>query len=441
MGDDAWVVHAGISVRFFLEIIAGVPVAQDAGAPAFKLVVPVPRDEIRVLAFSSLYPNPAMPRHGIFLQHRLAHLADQPGISLRVVAPVPWFPRSLSKVQRYAAFAKAPAQSKTRGILAIHPRYPVLPKIGTSVAAVLMAAAVARRLQRIRAEGFDFDIIDAYYLYPDGVAAAILGMLFDRPVVLTAFGSDVSLLPSNSVVRAQILWALRRANLKSAVCRALRERLGELGADAGQIEVILHGVDLELFRPPHDREILRRRLGFDRPTLVSVGHLISRKGNTFAIGALARLPEVQLVLAGTGPEEGALRRQAERIGVQHRVRFLGHVDQAALPELMGAADALVLCSDREGIANVLLEAMACGTPVAATAVWGTPEVVCVPEAGVLFRERSEDAVTAGIRALFAASPDRAMTRLWAENFTWRDTAMRHAAALRSAGRNIRRIAA
>lgn len=297
------------------------------------------------------------------------------------------------------------------------------------------------RHQRIREEGFDFDVIDAYYLYPDGVAAAILGALFDRPVVLTAFGCDVSLLPSTSTAPAQILWVLRRASLTTAVCRALRERLEQLEANAEQIGVILHGVDLELFRPPPDREFVRRRLGFDRPTLLSVGHLISRKGNTFAIGALAKLPEVQLVLAGTGPAEGALRRQAERIGVQHRVRFPGYVDQAALPELMGAADALVLCSDREGIANVLLEVMACGTPVAATAVWGTPEVVCVPEAGALFRDRSEAAVAAGIRALLAAPPDRAMTRRWAENFTWTDTATRHAAAIRSVCRNVRRTGA
>jgi len=412
-----------------------------AACPAVPQLASAQRDMIRVLAFSSLYPNAALPRHGIFLQHRLAYLAAEPGMSVRMLAPVPWFPRSLHKVRQYAAFAKAPAMSQARGIVALHPRYPVLPKIGTSVAAVLMAGAMVRTLLRIRAEGFDFDVIDAYYLYPDGVAAAVLGALFGRPIVLTAFGSDVSLLPSIAAAREQILWAVRRAEVTTAVCRALRDRLVELGADAGRIEVILHGVDLELFRPPEDREALRRRLGFDRPTLLSAGHLIPRKGNTFAIGALARVPDVQLVLAGTGPEEEVLRRQAERIGVHDRVRFLGHLDQSALRDLMAAADGLVLCSDREGIANVLLEAMACGTPVAATAIWGTPEVVCVPEAGVLFYDRTEEAVAAGIRALLAAPPDRAMTRRWAEKFTWTDTTQRHAAAIRSACRAVRHTAA
>jgi glycosyltransferase involved in cell wall biosynthesis len=421
--------------------MSGADLAEPAAWPAATRSGAPRRDTANVLAFSSLYPNAAMPRHGIFLQHRLAHLAAEPGMALRVVAPVPWFPRSLRAIGSYAHFAEAPLRSDARGIRAVHPRYPLIPKVGTSIAAVLMAAAMVQPLRRIRAEGFAFDVIDAYYLYPDGVAAAMLGALFNRPVVLTAFGSDVSLLPSIAAARAQILWALRRAAGGTAVCRALRDRLEQLGAEGRKIEIILHGVDLELFRPPADREALRRRLGFAGPTLLSAGHLIPRKGNSFAIGALAQVPGVTLVIAGTGPEDQALRDQAVRLGVQDRVRFLGHVDQAALPDLMGAADGLVLCSDREGIANVLMEAMACGTPVAATAIWGTPEVVCVPEAGVLIAERTEDAVVEGMRALLAAPPDRAMTRRWAEHFTWTDTARRHAAVIRSACLAVRRSAA
>jgi glycosyltransferase involved in cell wall biosynthesis len=127
-----------------------------------------------------------------------------------------------------------------------------------------------------------------------------------------------------------------------------------------------------------------------------------------------------------------LRGQAEARGVADRVRFLGHVDQTRLPELLGAADALILCSNREGIANVLMEAMACGTPVAATSIWGTPEVICCPEAGVLLRDRSRAAVAEAIRTLLVAPPDRTRTRAWAENFSWQDTAVHHAALLRAA---------
>jgi len=90
----------------------------------------------------------------------------------------------------------------------------------------------------------------------------------------------------------------------------------------------------------------------------------------------------------------------------------------------------VNCSDREGIANVLIEAMACGTPVAATAVWGSPEAVTTPAAGILLANRSAAALIDGIHAMQAAPRDRAATRRHAETFTWERTAAEHLKAIR-----------
>ena len=110
-----------------------------------------------------------------------------------------------------------------------------------------------------------------------------------------------------------------------------------------------------------------------------------------------------------------------RLGVDGRVRFLGQRRHDELPMVYSASDALVLASSNEGWANVLLEAMACGTPVVATDVGGSREVVDAPEAGVLVARRDAPAISAALRGLLAALPDRASTRRYAERFSWDDT--------------------
>ena len=385
---------------------------------------------MKILALSSLYPNEAQPRHGIFIEHRVGHLL-RPGDEVRVVAPVPWFPSSHAAFGRYADFARAPYVATRRGVAITHPRYPVVPRVGMTAAPWLMAAALYPHVARLR-RAFDFDVIDSYYLYPDGVAASLLARWFGRPFVLTALGSDVSEIARYCAPRAMILRAAAQATAVTTVCAALREELLALGAAADKVHVVEHGVDLALFRPPADRAALRARLGMTETTLLSVGHLIDRKGHDFAIRAVAGLPGVTLMIAGDGPREGELRSLAASLGVGDRVDFLGHVDQRSLPDLFGAADATLSCSDREGIANVLLESIACGTPLVATPVWGSPEVVRVPEAGRLTTARTDAAIAAGIAALLADPPDRAATRAYAERYDWRETGRQHRALLADA---------
>jgi glycosyltransferase involved in cell wall biosynthesis len=139
------------------------------------------------------------------------------------------------------------------------------------------------------------------------------------------------------------------------------------------------------------------------------------------IRALASLPEMDLVVIGDGPDRDALGALAREVGVGDRVRFVGALPQEELRGYYGAADALVLASSREGWANVLLESMACGTPVVASRAGGSPEVVAAPEAGVLLAERTPQAVVDGVRRLFARRPDSAATRSYAEKFGWEET--------------------
>jgi teichuronic acid biosynthesis glycosyltransferase TuaC len=369
---------------------------------------------MKILTFSTLFPNAEKPGHGIFVETRLRHLVASGKVESRVVAPVPWFPLSHQRFGAYARFARVAREETRHAIHVSHPRYPVLPKIGMNVAPALLAQAAKPTIGRILDEGYDFDLIDAHYFYPDGVAAALLGRYFNKPVVVTARGSDITLLPQYRLPRKMIRWAASRANAVITVCNALRDEVVALGVEGARVTSLRNGVDLELFRPCERRENAQF-------TLLAVGHLVPVKGQELIIAALPLLPDVRLVLAGDGPDRKKLEAVARMLNVDQRVEFLGAVPQADLARHYGNADALVLASSREGWANVLLESMACGTPVVASRVWGTPEVVAAPEAGVLMDERSARGVADAVKALRANYPDRAATRRYAEGFSWDDT--------------------
>jgi teichuronic acid biosynthesis glycosyltransferase TuaC len=377
---------------------------------------------INVLTMSSLYPNRDMPHHGIFVENRLRRLLASGEVASLVVAPVPWFPFDDRRFGRYATFAGVPREERRHGITVLHPPYALIPKVGMSSAPVLMYQTLQRCLERVLRDRFPFDVLDAHYFYPDGVAAVMLGRRLGKPVVITARGTDVNLISDYRLPRRWIRWAAARAAGIVAVSEALRARLIALGIEASRIEVLRNGVDLELFAPG-DRAAARRALGLgvDGTVVLSVGELIPRKGHDLAVQAVARLPEATLVIVGEGPEADGLRRLARRLGSTKRIRFLGAIPQERLATIYNAADVLVLASTREGLPNVLLEALACGTPVVATAVWGTPEIVAAPAAGRLVEERSPEALAGAIRGLLADPPARPATRAYAERFGWGPT--------------------
>ncbi|MES2293514.1 MAG: glycosyltransferase family 4 protein [Pseudomonadota bacterium] len=377
---------------------------------------------LRVLVFSTLYPNQAQPNHGVFVENRLRHTLAQGGIEATVLAPVPWFPFRHPRFGRYATYAAVPRLETRHGLEIHHPRYPVIPKIGSRFTPVFLYRAAKRVLDRMAKQGAPkFDLIDAHYFYPDGVAAARLARELDIPLLITGRGTDLTLIPQSPPERAQIQWAGKQASALITVCEDLRHRLVELGEAPSRVVTLRNGVDLARFSPG-DRNAARKRLGLDGFTLLSVGSLIPRKGHELIIAALADLPDARLLIAGSGPMRAELERVAEEKGVASRVRFLGEIAHDALTDAYRAADIFVLASSREGWANVLLEAMACGTPVVATNVNGTPEVVQDPKLGALVQERSAPALAQAIKQLRALSPDRRAVRTYAEQFSWDDTA-------------------
>lgn len=392
--------------------------------------MPDPSSKISILTTTTLFPNTLQPAHGIFVETRLRRLLSDGKVRARVLAPVPWAPPGWPS-PGLRKLRLIPDSECRGGIETDHPRYVVLPKIGMNVTPYTLYHAMRRTFSRLQGAGLKVDLIDAHYFYPDGVAAAWLGQEFDLPVVITARGTDINLIPEYPRPRRLILEAARSAAALITVCQALKDRLVELEVPDSKITVLRNGVDLQVFHM-QDRAALRSKLGVDGFVLASVGLLIERKGHHLAIEAIRDVPDATLLIVGSGPERQQLENLSTRLGVADRVRFLGNLDQKSLCEIYNCADALVLASSREGWANVLLESMACGTPVLGSAVWGTPEVIACPEAGLLLENRDAKSIVAGIARLRQSPPDRAATRRYAEQFDWQATTDGQVALFRSA---------
>ncbi len=406
-------------------------IGTNCGARADAATVP-----IRLLTFSTLYPNAARPNHGVFVENRLRHLVASGAVRSTVVAPVPWFPSTAARFGDWARHARAPSAEHRHGVRVLHPRYPVLPRLGMSLAPWLLYRALLPGLHQLLGRE-RFDAIDAHYLYPDGVAAVWLGRRLGLPVVVTARGTDVTLIPRYAVPRRLIRGAIRGAAALIAVSDALKQALVALGAPADTVTVLRNGVDTTLFRPPANRAAARQALGLHAPTLISVGLLIERKAHHLTIEAMRQLPGFELLIVGEGPEQARLAGLIERFGLSDRVRLLGPRPHGELPSLYGAADALVLASSREGWANVLLESMACGTPVVASNIAGNLEVVREAAAGTIVETNTPEGIGTAVRRLFARLPARDATRAYAEKFGWEETTAGQVAVFRKVAVAVR----
>lgn len=379
---------------------------------------------IQSLLFSTLFPNASRPLHGIFVETRLRKLLSSSEVKARVVAPVPWFPSRNPRFGEWARSASVPRSEVRHGTDIEHPRYLLPPKVGMSLAPILLATGASSAIRRMLAAGCSFDLIDAHYYYPDGAAAALLSRWFDIPFVVTGRGTDLNLLPNYAIPRRWIQWTIGRAHASVVVSEALSKRLVSLGADPNRVHLIRNGVDTQQFCLL-DREACRADLGLSPgTTLLSVGNFYPFKGHDIAIDALVSLPEdTRLAIIGDGEDRKRLEALIAARGLAHRVTLVGTTSQSELVRWYNAADVLVLASAREGTPNVILEALACGLRVVATAVGGIPEIVRSRTAGLLV-ERNADAIAAAVRDIVAEPTSRDAVRDCVSNLTWAETTRR-----------------
>lgn len=374
----------------------------------------------RLLSIATLYPNAHAPQFGTFVARSLEALAACGDWQVTAINPIGIPPLALG---RYRALAKAAVDGVENGVEVHRPSYMLVPRVGARINPSMIARAVLPLARRLHEER-PFDLVDAQFFYPDGPAAAWIARQLGLPYAIKARGSDITYWGAKAFAREQMLEAAAGARGLLAVSEALKEDMIALGMPPGRIAIHYTGLDRNRFRPlAHSG--LRTKLGASlgiplgekEKIIATVGALIDRKGQDLVIGAIASIPGTRLLLVGKGEDEKHLRSLARDLRVEDRVHFLGSVDHDTLPVVLSSADAMVLPSKKEGLANAWVEALACGTPIVISEAGGARELVTGPEAGYVVR-RDIASIAAALRKLFAAPPARERVAATVERFGW-----------------------
>lgn len=379
---------------------------------------------MNVLVISTMYPNFEQPVHAVFVEQRVRALASL--ANLVVLSPIPWFP-GLGWMSRYAHRGRIPRAETRHGVRVIYPRFLSFPRFFKPLDGVFLACSCWLASRQLAREGWRPEVVDAHLAFPDGWGAVILARHWGIPVTVTLRGHDLNDLPKYPIRRRQVAWTLRHADEVFAVADALREAALSLGALPDKTRTVGNGVDAARFTPI-DRREARRRLGLPEaaPIVVSVGHLVERKGFHHIVRALPRVrqkyPEALLVIVGGAGEEGdysaGIRQAVDENGLTAFVKFAGAVAHDDLAPWIAAADVFCLASEKEGRANVLLEALACGTPIVATRVWGTPEIVNHDSLGILVDSVDPETLGGAIGEALSRTWERSEIVQSSRRFSW-----------------------
>jgi glycosyltransferase involved in cell wall biosynthesis len=388
---------------------------------------------MRILTFTSLFPNVTDPNFGIFVFQRTSHLARR-GNAVEVVAPVPYVPKFLAGTAR-GSFASIPPTEVIGNLQVHHPRYPLAPKVSMPSHGLLMYAGCKRYVECLHRQ-HRFDCIDAHYVYPDGLAAVLIARSLGIPVVVTARGTDIHTFTSFTTIRQQIRWTLRHTAAVVAVSDSLAGIMRDLEPTLKDVHVIGNGIDRQRFFR-EDRQVARQKLGLNPQDriVVSVAALKSVKGPDLLVRATSLLrksfADCKVLFVGAGRELSALQQLAKQVDCADICQFVGAVPNEQLRTYFSAADVSCLASRQEGWPNVVLESMACGTPVVATAVGAVPQLLANPELGIIV-EPNPESISAGLLRALQQQWDPLATSSYAQRHTWENVAARVELVLKQA---------
>jgi teichuronic acid biosynthesis glycosyltransferase TuaC len=379
---------------------------------------------MKVLIITNAFPNSVEGTRGIFTYQIVKAL--QRKCQVKVVAPLPWLPSFLRNMAagRYPN-SSVPLKEIIGDITVYHPRYLVIPKILGFFHSVFLFFPLLKLVKKMN-QHENFDLINAHWLFPDGVAAVWVGKMLKKPVVLTGLGCDVNLYSTMLFRRFQIVRALHQAAGITVVSNHMKRRIVSLGIGGERVAVIPNGVDLKLF-DVMERERVRNSLKLSGQSriVLTIGTQDQVKGTKYLIEAFdmlrkRKMEHLLLILIGDGPLRRSLISMSKEFGICESVVFLGKRPHDELPLWLNAADVFCLPSLREGYPNVVLEALACGVPVAATDVGGIPEMI--NDNGILSPPGDSKTLCENLEFCLSNRWDRNAIRTTFGGFSWMECA-------------------
>ena len=380
---------------------------------------------MKVLLISNNFPNSVESVRGIFAYHIAKSL--QKKCDLEVIAPLPWIPKAA--VNRFSSkhpFAAVPYEEDINGIKVYHPRYLVIPKILGFMHGIFMFFPLLRLIKRLE-HTKKIDVLNAHWVFPDGVATAWVGRRLKKPTVLTGMGCDLNYYPSLPFRKKLIVDALNMANMITVKGKELEQKVMELGFPEGKISVIPNGLDFGEFSIISRKQARQKlQLEHEGPIVLSVASLDEAKGGRYLVEAMKWVDgqmegNPKLIMVGDGPLKDMLMQQAMDLGIEKRVLFMGKRPHEEIALWMNAADLFCLSSIREGRPNVLLEAIACGTPVVASNVGSIPEMIQTAN-GRIAKAADSKILARQILDCLGRTWDRKAIRNSIAGFTWEDSA-------------------
>lgn len=368
-------------------------------------------DAMKILVLTNLFPTPWDPLRGAFNRQQFERLGQRHEVDVLVAVDF------RERLRRARGVVHVP-HVNTDYFTFIY-----TPGVGRFLHALFwLLCLLWQRGRQLRAAHYDCILVS--WAYPDGVAASWLARRLGIPYVLKVHGSDLNVQAECALRRPQIRAALRGADAVVSVSQALADKAIVLAADASRVHVLYNGVNQALFTPGLRSEA-RARLGLatTTPLLLYVGNLKASKGCLDLLDAFPALltlhPGARLIYVGNGPDRDALRARIIALGCEKQVELAGATAHDTLGDWFRAADLLCLPSHNEGVPNVVLEAMACGTPIVATRVGGIPEVVPA-YAGILVAPHDRAALSAALIEASARHWDSRKIALHAGGFRWED---------------------